>query len=940
MNLTLRVLGDNPKLSPLTHDEIDDNFLEVSASIAEVSAKSLVTASLSADVLRFEKGDGSTFDIDFTEFVIEPETGSLYLGSSFDDVSQIITFIKGNGTTDLVDLSSFVTEAESGSLVYSASFDANANIFTFHRHHGDYDINISRLSGLTLYEVEASGSFSGSFEGDGSGLTGVGLDHTIEGGLGVRSFLFDGSSDEIVTVDTGSAHFTEGVRKKITGSPTGGPGGIEVHYDPIPGEITANIVTPNIIVGNTNLDLGNTYPALDGVQLTNVEATGSFTGSFEGDFILSKAVSSGKGIDPFSFNGLSDQVVGVATASAHFTEGARRTITGLSTTGPAGIDVNYDSGTGEILSTLVNSSITIGTSGLDLGGSYSTIDGVQLTDVEATGSFTGSFAGDFILSKAVSAGKGIESFNFDGLADQDVNIDTGSAHFTEGVRKKIGAADTTGPSGIDMSYDAATGLVSGSLINSSITIGTSGLDLGSTNSRLDGVQLTDVEATGSFTGSFAGDFILSKTLSSGDGIKSFSFDGLADQDVSVDTGSLHFTGGVKKKLNTEAVVSSSAQVVAHLPAGTVSGSSQITITESQISDLVHYTDTDVKNKMNLDNVVSGSLTSLLPSGVVSGSQQVVDHLPAGTVSSSQQITITESQISDLVHYTDADVKAKMNLDGVLSGSLTSILPSGVVSGSQQVVDHLPSGTVSGSQQITITESQISDLTHYTDADVKAKMNLDNVISGSVSGQVDHDATSNFVANEHIDHSSVSITAGDGLDGGGDITATRTLSVNTGSLHFTDGVKEKLDAEGVVSGSINQYTDSDTLTYINSINVISGSIGVSSTSQGTFSHSAMGTTTAVDLGLETTDDVKFASTYSGTGTKDSSAILQADSTTQGLLPPRMTETQRINISSPATGLVVYQTDGSITITTPFGNQVIDNRGLWYYDGTDWIGPLSI
>lgn len=43
--------------------------------------------------------------------------------------------------------------------------------------------------------------------------------------------------------------------------------------------------------------------------------------------------------------------------------------------------------------------------------------------------------------------------------------------------------------------------------------------------------------------------------------------------------------------------------------------------------------------------------------------------------------------------------------------------------------------------------------------------------------VDHDALQNFIANEHVNHSSVSIVAGHGLDGGGDITASRTLDVD-------------------------------------------------------------------------------------------------------------------------------------------------------------------
>lgn len=44
------------------------------------------------------------------------------------------------------------------------------------------------------------------------------------------------------------------------------------------------------------------------------------------------------------------------------------------------------------------------------------------------------------------------------------------------------------------------------------------------------------------------------------------------------------------------------------------------------------------------------------------------------------------------------------------------------------------------------------------------------------GTLNHDNLAGVVANEHVDHSTVSITAGDGLTGGGNITATRTLSV--------------------------------------------------------------------------------------------------------------------------------------------------------------------
>lgn len=43
-----------------------------------------------------------------------------------------------------------------------------------------------------------------------------------------------------------------------------------------------------------------------------------------------------------------------------------------------------------------------------------------------------------------------------------------------------------------------------------------------------------------------------------------------------------------------------------------------------------------------------------------------------------------------------------------------------------------------------------------------------------------------------------------------------------------------------------------------------------------------------------------------GTVNASAMLQVDSTTKGFLPPRMTTTQRDAISTPATGLQIFNT----------------------------------
>ena len=66
---------------------------------------------------------------------------------------------------------------------------------------------------------------------------------------------------------------------------------------------------------------------------------------------------------------------------------------------------------------------------------------------------------------------------------------------------------------------------------------------------------------------------------------------------------------------------------------------------------------------------------------------------------------------------------------------------------------------------------------------------------------------------------------------------------------------------------------------------------------------------------------------GTSTPDPSAVLDLDATDKGLLVPRLTTSQRTLIFTPATGLLVFDTDV---------NQ------FWFFDGAQWvqaIGPMG-
>lgn len=145
------------------------------------------------------------------------------------------------------------------------------------------------------------------------------------------------------------------------------------------------------------------------------------------------------------------------------------------------------------------------------------------------------------------------------------------------------------------------------------------------------------------------------------------------------------------------------------------------------------------------------------------------NVPDGLVSSSAQITITESQISDLDHYGDTDVKTKLDADNVISGSAVDVKTF-----------------------LNITESDISDLTHYDDTDVKAKLNVDNVISSSaqiISGLEGQDLTvATLTAQQYIVSSSVT---------------HMTTSFSSGSTKFGDTLDDTHEMTGslYVSGSI-------------------------------------------------------------------------------------------------------------------------------------------
>lgn len=105
---------------------------------------------------------------------------------------------------------------------------------------------------------------------------------------------------------------------------------------------------------------------------------------------------------------------------------------------------------------------------------------------------------------------------------------------------------------------------------------------------------------------------------------------------------------------------------------------------------------------------------------------------------------------------------------------------------------------------THTASNISDLHAGTDitADLEEETHAGEHANGG-GDAVDHDTLTNFVANEHIDHTAVTLTAGIGISGGGDISANRSFAFDAtelGALTWGDGTAASFSWSFSLSGA--------------------------------------------------------------------------------------------------------------------------------------------
>ena len=144
----------------------------------------------------------------------------------------------------------------------------------------------------------------------------------------------------------------------------------------------------------------------------------------------------------------------------------------------------------------------------------------------------------------------------------------------------------------------------------------------------------------------------------------------------------------------------------------------------------------------------------------------IDSLSAAAIAQTDLLIFSDAGTESKITFSDFEdaIFGAVGGDATIAAGGTLTIAAGAVENSMLANDGITIAGVDTSLGGTITAATIG--------------NAIGAFSGSV--QVDHDSTTNFVANEHIDHTSVTLTAGNGLTGGGDISTNRTFAVGAGT----------------------------------------------------------------------------------------------------------------------------------------------------------------
>ncbi len=481
------------------------------------------------------------------------------------------------------------------------------------------------------------------------------------------------------------------------------------------------------------------------------------------------------------------------------------------------------------------------------------------------------------------------------------------------------------------------------------------------SAQINGASITNNTITIAGTSTALGGTITYATITNGTGTVSGSSQVFSDVsgDITIaSNGTAAIAGGsiVNADINNSAAIASSK--INYNGTGIVSGSSQVTgIVNSQIDAAAAIDHSKID--FGGSNITSGSLN--LTVGADNGSDDIVqvgvNTLTIAGTANEIETTVTDNQVAIGI-VTNPTLTGNVIVTGNLSveGTTTTVDSNTVNIGDNiialnfggaaqyagiQVGDVTAPGTESGS--LVYNGGTNRWMAGQSGSEVNVLLaNSDGVVSGS--GQVTLTGLSDYDANDHIDHTSVTMTAGSGLTGGGTIAATRTFNVAsanngitvnadnielaTASSTFTDGVKAKLTAEGVFSSSAQISGD---FLNTNGDGVFSGSAQVDGTAIQNNTITIVGNSTALG------GSVSLANITDGSGIVSGSSQLTS-----------AFDTRYLNTSGDGVVSGSAQIDGtSITNNTISGvalgsnlnNLTVDDSTIALNSGTTYNGSAA-
>ncbi len=910
-NLTIQAV------TAVTYNSAWDIALEGTGTIgtSPIDLPFITSGSYSNGTITLSINGGLESDITITGI---DGTDTFISGGTYTQSTGVIALGRNDGQT--VTLAGTIDLIESGTIadnvITLTDNKSNTNTLTVN---AIDDLSYDSSFGLT---VDGTGTISNSFElpfitGGTLDIPTGDLTLVMNGGLESNitiSGFATSASDTFVTGATfssGTATLTrnDGNDVDITGIWTN-----------IPNTALAN---DSVTVGTTEIDLGASSTTLAG--LTSVTST-SFVGNVTGNVTGNTSGTAGSLASAQNFS-----ITGDITAAAVSFDG----------TGAVALSATIDDGA-VTNAKLANDSVTVGTTEIDLGTASTTLAG--LTSVTST-AFSGNLTGNVTGNASGTAGSLASAQNFSIAGDI-----TASAVSFDGTGA-VALTATIDNDSVTTAKILDANVTNAKLANSAFT--TSGDGSGSSNNS------TALGGTLAFTSNDNS----TEIVANGAGAIDFSVNAgnISLFAISGDTGSVTPNGsstitwvggtGIDTAVSGDELTVSIDSTVA-----TLAGSQTLTNKTINASQLV---DASVTN----DKLANSSLTLAGDTGT-----QTLELGDTSTFSGGDGINTVAQSTDTLVVSVDDTFVEVVSRKGANNGYASldangrvpsSQLPSSAFEykGNWNASTNTPTladGTgdagdmyrvsVAGSQDLgngTI-DFQIGDYLLYNGAEWDKIDNTDSVTSvNGATGAVVLDSDDIAEGSTNLYDQVVSLSNGTGITTSGtypNFTITNSDLGSSQTFFKTLGVDTGTDLVANANNDTMSFTSTDSSVSIsgNGSNTIDITVGASVNTNifntdGTLSGNRTVTQSSNSLAFTGGDftvdgttlvvDESASAVAIGASAPAASAVLEVASTTKGFLFPRMTETQRGAITSPATGLMVYQTDS--------------DEGVYIYKSFGWV-----